>query len=193
MRDATFPAHATGDICGAVVWLTGLPSSGKSTIARRLAAQLRALGEPVEVLDGDVLRAQGSADLGFSPEHRVEQARRAAVMARSLLTEGVLPIVAVISPSERSRAAARAVLGAAMLEVYVDAPVAVCERRDVKGLYARARRGELAAFTGVSAAYEPPAAPALRLHTATEDPGRSARRVLELLLARGAVDGSIAA
>ena len=170
-----------------VLWLTGLPCSGKSTVASLVTDALTERGVTVRLLDGDALRRTLSADLGFSPEARVEQARRAAHLAKEALEAGELPVVAVISPSVIARDAARAVLGDAMAEVWTDAPVEVCEARDVKGMYARARRGELQDFTGVSAPYEPPADPALHLDTANEAPAESARRVLELAEARGAL------
>jgi adenylyl-sulfate kinase len=170
-----------------VLWLTGLPCSGKSTVASLVTDALTERGVTVRLLDGDALRRTLSADLGFSPEARVEQARRAAHLAKEALDAGELPVVAVISPSVIARDAARAVLGDAMAEVWTDAPVDVCAARDVKGMYARARRGELQDFTGVSASYEPPAGPALHLDTANEAPAESARRVLELAEARGAL------
>jgi adenylylsulfate kinase len=168
-----------------VVWLTGLPCSGKSTVAALVAAMVEQHGRTARVLDGDVLRRTHSADLGFSAGARVEQARRAAALAADALIAGDVPIVAIISPSAEARAAAREVLGDAMLGIHLDAPVEVCEARDVKGMYARARRGELQDFTGVSAPYEPPADPALRLHTGHEEPAESARRVIDLLVDRG--------
>jgi adenylyl-sulfate kinase len=170
-----------------VVWLTGLPCSGKSTVAALVAEALHARGREVRVLDGDALRRSVSADLDYSPAARVEQARRAARLAEEALAAGAQPIVAIISPSLEARAAARAILGDRLAEIHVDAPVEVCERRDVKGLYARARRGEIADFTGVSAPYEPPSAPALRLDTAAEEPAACAQRVLQLLVARRAL------
>jgi adenylyl-sulfate kinase len=165
-----------------VLWLTGLPCSGKSTVASLTADALTERGVAVRVLDGDALRRTLSADLGFSPEARIEQARRTAHLAEEALAAGELPIVAIISPSVASRAAAREVLGAAMAEIHIDAPLEVCEARDVKGMYARARRGEIQDFTGVSQPYEPPEHPALRLDTAHEAPEESARRVVELAL-----------
>jgi adenylyl-sulfate kinase len=170
-----------------VLWLTGLPCSGKSTVASLVAGALTERGVAVRVLDGDALRRTLSADLGFSAEARVEQARRTAHLAADALAAGELPIVAIISPSVPARAAAREVLGDAMAEIHLDAPVEVCAARDVKGMYARARRGELAEFTGVSAPYEPPERPALRLDTARDAPRESARRVVELVVRRGAL------
>ena len=175
-----------------VLWLTGLPCSGKSTVASLVADALTARGVAVRVFDGDALRRTLSADLGFSPEARIEQARRTARLAADAIAAGELPIVAIISPSVAARAAAREILGDAMAEIHLDAPVEVCEARDVKGLYARARRGELSDFTGVSAPYQPPEHPALRLDTAREAPGESARRVVELALRQRAVAAAVA-
>jgi adenylyl-sulfate kinase len=166
-----------------VPWLVGLPCSGKSTIAGLVAEELRALGSDVKVLDGDELRRGPSADLGFSPADRLEQARRAAELARDLLGSGVVPVVALVTPYRAAREAARGVLGAAFVEIHVDAPLEVCEERDVKGMYARARSGAMTDFTGVSAPFEAPEAPALRLDTASESAGVSARRVVALLAA----------
>lgn len=162
-------------------WLVGLPCSGKSTIAGLVAEELRAAGRDAKVLDGDELRRGPSADLGFSRADRLEQARRAAEIARELTASGVVPVVALVTPYRAARDAARAVLGEAFVEIHVDAPLAVCEERDVKGMYARARCGEMAEFTGVSAPFEPPEAPALRLDTASEPARASARRVVSLL------------
>jgi adenylyl-sulfate kinase len=170
-----------------VVWLTGLPCAGKSTIAALVAAELRAAGRRVRVLDGDELRHAISADLGFSAADRREQARRAALLAAESLRRGEIPIVALVSPQRAARAEARAILGDAFIEIHVDAPAAVCETRDVKGMYARARRGEIDWFTGVSAPYERPEAPALRLCTAEQSAAASARGVIALLARHGAV------
>jgi adenylylsulfate kinase-like enzyme len=120
-----------------VPWLTGLPCSGKSTLAVLLAEALVERGSAVQVLDGDALRRTVCADLGFSHEARIEQARRTARLAAHALRRGEQPIVALISPSVASRTAARVVLGGAMAEIHLDAPVSVCEARDVKGMYAR--------------------------------------------------------
>jgi adenylylsulfate kinase-like enzyme len=139
------------------------------------------------VLDGDELRRTMSADLGFSEEDRCEQSRRVARSALGVLEAGHLPIVALVCPLRRARAAAQAILGFAFLEVYVDAPVEVCAALDVKGMYAAARRGTLANFTGISSPYEPPQAPHLRLATANEGPVTSAERVVDLLVSRRAL------
>lgn len=165
----------------AALWLTGLPCSGKSTIAGLVAEALRAEGSDVRVLDGDELRRTTSADLGYSLEDRAEQARRAAREASRIVESGAIAIVALVSPLRSSRAEAAALLGAAFVEVHVDASLPVCEQRDVKGLYERARSGSLPDFTGISSPYEPPDDPALRLDTAAESPDESARRVVALV------------
>lgn len=166
-----------------VVWFTGLPGAGKTTIGSALVAALGTSGVPAALIDGDALRAGGSADLGFDRASRLEQARRAALLAQGLRDTGRIPVVATISPYREGRAAARALLGPRFIEVHVDAPVAVCEARDPKGHYRRARSGDLPAFTGVDDPYEPPEAPELRLVTVGEDPARSVERVLSTVLA----------
>ncbi|GBC84028.1 putative bifunctional SAT/APS kinase [bacterium HR11] len=177
------PEPSTGaERRGVCVWLTGLPGAGKSTVASLVAERLRAEGRPVEVLDGDVVRQHFSRGLGFSREDRLENIRRVAYVARLLVRHGVYVIVALVSPYREARAAARALIGdEAFLEVYVRCPLEVLVRRDPKGLYARALRGEIPAFTGVSDPYEPPEAPDLILDTDREPPETSARRVLDLL------------
>ncbi len=179
-RDKPVPA-------GAVVWLTGLPCAGKSTIASLTEIEIRRRGRDVVVLDGDELRRTVSADLSFSTTDRYDHARRVAELAATALAAGALPIVALVSPYRRARSVAREILGDAFLEVFVDAPASVCEDRDLKGMYARARRGVLAGFTGVSAPYEPPESPELRLRTSEERPSQSVARVIALLESRGAL------
>jgi adenylylsulfate kinase len=157
------PVAAAG---GGTVWLTGLPSAGKSTIARAVAARLRAAGRRVEVLDGDEVRAHLTAGLGFSRADRDRNVSRIGWLARLLARNGVLVLVPVIAPYERARAAVRALHDAESVsywEVYVATPVAECAKRDVKGLYAAQARGEIRGLTGVDDPYEEPAAPQLRL------------------------------
>jgi adenylyl-sulfate kinase len=145
---------------GAVVWLTGLSGSGKTTTALALAARLEGAGKLAYVVDGDRLRAGLCSDLGFSPEDRAENVRRAGEVAAMLAEAGVIAIVALISPYRSDRDAVRARTGAGrFFEVHVSTPIDECERRDAKRLYARARSGELPDFTGVSAPYEEPLAP----------------------------------
>jgi adenylyl-sulfate kinase len=151
---------------GATVWLTGLPASGKSTLATALEAHLVEAGRLAYRLDGDNLRHGLCGDLGFSPEDREENIRRTAHVARLLADSGAIAIVALVSPYESSRAAARQLHeddGLRFLEVFIDTPLEVCEERDPKGLYARARAGELSGMTGIDDAYEPARAPELHL------------------------------
>lgn len=154
---------------GAVVLLTGLSGSGKSTIAREVERRLLARGIHAFLLDGDNLRTGLSAGLGFSPEDRAEHNRRAGEAAALLADAGVVVLCALISPYAADRARVRAIRPALFHEVFVDTPLAECEARDPKGLYAKARRGEIRDFTGVSAPFEPPASPDLRLATAGRD------------------------
>ena len=150
---------------GGVLWLTGLSGAGKSTLARALEKELFRRHWRAVLLDGDTLRHGLNVDLGFSDHDRAENVRRIGAMARLLAENGMIAIVACIAPRAAHREALRSDLGSLYHEVYVKAPLAVCERRDVKGLYAKARRGEIAGFTGLSDPYEPPQAPALEIST----------------------------
>ena len=154
---------------GAVLWLTGLSGAGKSTIAYAVERELLAQGLHAYVLDGDNIRRGLSAGLGFSPEERSEHIRRIAAAAGLFADAGIIVLVAAISPSRRDRDRARAASPGYFHEVFVDAPLAVCEARDPKQLYQRARRGEIADFTGISAPFEPPDAPDLHLDTDRQD------------------------
>ena len=151
---------------GATLWLTGLSGSGKSTLARALEAELFRRGATVYVLDGDNVRHGLNRDLGFSPGDRAENIRRIGEVARLLTEHGALVVTAFISPYRADRDGVRALLAPGdFVEVYVDADLATCEARDPKGLYARARRGEIPEFTGISAPYEAPDAPELVVRT----------------------------
>jgi bifunctional enzyme CysN/CysC len=175
---------------GATVWFTGLPASGKSTIAAALEARLVEAGIAAYRLDGDNLRHGLNADLGFSPQERAENVRRTAHAARLLADAGVIALVALVSPYAADRASARAIhdeAGLPFLEVFVNTPLAECERRDPKGLYARARAGELCGFTGVDAPYEPPPAPDLELGAEAID--AAVDRAWALLAERGLLAG----
>lgn len=162
------------------VWFTGLPSSGKSTLARLVEARIRARGFPVMMLDGDEVRTWLTAGLGFSREDREENIRRIAHLAMFQNRAGVATITAAISPYRSSRADARRVIGR-FLEVYVDCPLEVCEQRDVKGLYRKARRGEVARFTGVSDPYEPPLDPEVVVRTDRESEEECVARIVAKL------------
>lgn len=173
---------------GATVWLTGLPSSGKSTLAAAVAEQLEARGREVEILDGDRIRAQLTADLGFSKDDRNENVRRIGWLALLLARHGVTVLVPVIAPYESARQAVRerhGDAGATYLEVHVAPPPEVCAARDVKGLYARQARGELSGLTGVDDPYEVPVEPDLRLDTSVQSVAESAAAVYALLQGRG--------
>ena len=171
---------------GCVVWLTGLSGSGKSTVARALEARLVSLGVACYVLDGDGLRTGLNAGLGFSDADRRENVRRVAQVAAILRDAGLVAIVSLISPHAAERERARELVGAdRFAEVFLDAPLAVCEARDPKGLYAKARAGEIPSFTGVSAPYEPPSRPDVVLRTAEEGVEACVSRLLEMLREQG--------
>jgi bifunctional enzyme CysN/CysC len=171
---------------GAVVWLTGLSGSGKSSVAMAAEAKLVEARRPAVVLDGDNLRHGLCSDLGFSEADRVENIRRVTEVATLFAEAGVVALVPLVSPYRAARDAARARVEAADLrfvEVFVDTPLEECERRDPKGLYARARAGELSGLTGIDDPYEPPLTPELRLVPADGDVDAMARRLLDQLLA----------
>jgi bifunctional enzyme CysN/CysC len=155
-----------GALEGGVLWFTGFSGAGKTTLARALEGRLRNAGRAVFVLDGDVLRQGLCRDLGFSAEDRTENIRRAAEVAKLMADAGFLVITAFISPLARQREMARKIIGEFRFhEIFLDTPLAVCEARDTKGLYARARKGELPEFTGISSPFESPEKPSLRLPT----------------------------
>jgi adenylylsulfate kinase len=165
---------------GFCLWLTGLPSAGKTTISRELAPRLAARGWRVELLDGDEVRKGLSADLGFDRASREQHARRVTFVAKVLARNGVIPIVALISPYASSRAEARKQVGR-FVEVYVRTPIELCEQRDVKGLYKRARAGEIHDFTGIDDPYEPPEHPEVTVDTTRLTPAESAEYVISEL------------
>ena len=164
-RDERWRRHG---LAGATVWFTGLSGSGKSTVADAVAVRLLAAGRPAYLLDGDNIRHGLNADLGFSAPDRAENVRRIAEVARLMADAGLVVLVPVISPYRAGRAQARGyvVAGLPFVEVHVDTPLAECERRDPKGLYARARAGELTGMTGVDDPYEAPLDPDVRLQPA---------------------------
>jgi adenylylsulfate kinase len=169
---------------GATLWFTGLSGSGKSTIAAALEARLVASGRFAFRLDGDNIRHGLNKNLGFSPEERAENIRRIAEVAKLFAESGALAITSFISPYRADRALARAIHeadGLAFLEIFVDTPIEVCEKRDPKGLYQKARAGEIKGFTGIHDPYESPEAPELRIDTTTTPVGPAVERIVELL------------
>ena len=167
-----------------ILWLTGLPAAGKSTIADRVEQKLQALGRRTYLLDGDNVRHGLSRDLGFTDRDRVENIRRVAEVAKLMVDAGLIVIVSFISPFRSERRMARELMEEGeFLEIFVDAPLEVCEARDPKGLYAKARRGDLANFTGIDSPYEPPENPDLRIDTTRLSPDEAAAEVVGLLQA----------
>lgn len=171
------------------MWLTGLSGSGKSTIARQLERELMEQGHLCYILDGDNVRHGLNRDLGFSMEDRKENIRRIAEVAALMNEAGVIVVTAFISPYRSDRAAARDVIGEeSFVEVFVDTPIEVCEQRDPKGLYKKARSGEIQQFTGVSDAYEAPANPQIAIPTQELDPGQASSTIIVQLKSRGVID-----
>ena len=170
--------------CG--LWFTGLPSSGKSTLARHIASALKGLGCKVEVLDGDEVRTNLSKGLGYSKQDRDTNIRRIGWVAKLLVRNGVVAITAAISPYRESRRWCREQIGD-FFEVYVSCPLEVCELRDVKGLYAKARAGEIKQFTGVDDPYEPPEDPEVVVRTDEESVEESVQKILSRLRELGYV------
>ncbi|WP_436795379.1 adenylyl-sulfate kinase [Actinospongicola halichondriae] len=169
---------------GATLWFTGLSGSGKSTVAVEVERLLVSAGRPAYLLDGDNLRQGLNGDLGFSAEDRTENVRRVGEVARLFADAGVVAMVPVISPYVADRDRVReihAMAGVPFAEVFVDTPIEICEQRDPKGLYAKARAGEITGFTGIDDPYEAPVSPELRLTPADGDPGAQATKVLALL------------
>jgi adenylylsulfate kinase len=166
---------------GFTLWFTGLSGSGKTTISEILETELRSRGSKLEILDGDIVRENLSKGLGFSKEDRDTNIRRIAFVADLLSRNGVPVITAAISPYREIRDEARELMGERFIEAYAKASVEACEERDVKGLYAKARSGEIKEFTGVSDPYEPPQNPELTLDTENETPEESARKILDFL------------
>lgn len=165
---------------GCVVWLTGLPGSGKTTVARALEKKLIERGKRVEVLDGDEVRENLSPQLGFSKEDRMVHANRVAYVSKLLSRNGVIVIVGLISPYREFRRNAREMIGD-FVEVYVKCSLDECIDRDVKGHYKKALSGEIKNFTGVSDPYEEPENPEVTVDTETETPEKSAERILRKL------------
>lgn len=168
-----------------MIWFTGLSGSGKSTIAIALERELHKRGLLCRILDGDNIRSGINNNLGFTEADRIENIRRIAEVSKLFVDTGVITIAAFISPSNDIREMAANIIGKDdFLEVYVSTPIEECERRDVKGLYAKARRGEIKNFTGISAPFEAPAHPALVLDTSALSLEESVDKLLELILPR---------
>lgn len=168
---------------GRMVWFTGLSGSGKSTLAIALERELHRRGILCRILDGDNIRSGINNNLGFSEADRIENIRRIAEIGRLFVDTGIVTLAAFISPSIAIRQMAARIVGEQdFLEVYVSTPLETCEQRDVKGLYAKARRGEIRQFTGISAPFEAPEHPALYLDTSVLSVEQSVARLLELLL-----------
>jgi adenylyl-sulfate kinase len=172
---------------GFTLWFTGLSGAGKTTITELVVEELEARGSAIEVLDGDVVRQHLSKGLGFSKEDRDTNIRRVAFVADLLSRNGVPVITAAISPYREIRDEARQQMDGRFIEAYVKASVEECERRDVKGLYAKARAGEIKEFTGVSDPYEPPENPELVLETEEQTPEESAGQIIAYLEERGLI------
>ena len=171
---------------GVCIWFTGLSSSGKSTTAEALSALLTASGRTVTLLDGDVVRTHLSQGLGFSKEDRYTNLRRIGFVASEVVKHGGVAICATISPYRDARREVRDSLGKCQfIEVFVDTPLNVCEERDTKGLYARARRGEIRDFTGIDDPYEPPDTPEIRLDTVSATAQENAHSIMAYLAKAG--------
>ena len=177
----TAPQHQTAE--GMTIWLTGLPSAGKTTVGTEVTEQLGAAGLRVEFLDGDVIRKRLFPELGYTKHDRDENVLRLALLAQLLSRNGVIVVVAAIAPYRAIRQRIRE-SSANFIEVYINAAPSVCEQRDVKGLYRKARQGELVGFTGVDDPYESPLQPEVECRTDRETIAESAEKVLERVLDR---------
>ncbi len=183
----TYPARHKQGVC---IWFTGLSGAGKSTTAEVLTTLLLERGRQITELDGDVVRTHLSKGLGFSKEDRDTNIRRIGYVASEVVRHGGVAICAAVSPYRATRNDARAMVGSdRFVEVFVDTPLEVCEQRDVKGMYAKARRGEIKEFTGISDPYEPPQSPEITLDTVGATPEQNARRILAYLVEKGFVRG----
>jgi len=178
---------------GFTLWFTGLSGSGKTTITNLLVKELRKRDVPLEVLDGDIVRENLSKGLGFSKEDRDTNIRRIAFVANLLSRHAVPVITAAISPYKEIRNEAREMMEDRFVEVYAKASVETCEERDVKGLYAKARSGEIKEFTGVSDPYEPPENAEIVVETEQQSPEESAQQILGYLEERGFIPAAVAA
>jgi adenylylsulfate kinase len=176
---------------GVTVWFTGLSGAGKTTITQAVAEELRAKGYQPEILDGDVVRENLTKGLGFSKADRDENIRRIGFVSHLLTRNGAIVLVSAISPYREIREEVKQRIGN-FVEVYVNAPLAICEERDVKGLYKRARSGEIRNFTGIDDPYEPPLNPTIECRTDTEELSESVAKVLKKLEELGYLPKAIA-
>lgn len=168
---------------GVMIWFTGLSGSGKSTLAIAMERELQKRGLLCRILDGDNIRSGINNNLGFSEADRMENIRRIAEIGKLLVDTGIITLAAFISPNNDMREMAASIIGKQdFMEIYISTPLEECERRDVKGLYAKARRGEIKNFTGISAPFEVPAHPALSLDTSKLSVEESVNKLLELIL-----------
>ena len=175
---------------GVTIWFTGLSGAGKTTITQALAEKLRLQGYPIEILDGDIVRQNLTKGLGFSKEDRDENIRRIGFVSHLLTRNGVIVLVSAISPYREIREEVRQRIGD-FVEVFVNAPLAVCEGRDVKGLYQRARAGEIKGFTGIDDPYEPPLNPEIECRTDQEELSESVAKVLQKLQELNYLSGQV--
>jgi adenylylsulfate kinase len=169
---------------GLVIWMVGLSGSGKSTLATALENSLHKEGYLTQLLDGDNLRVGVNNNLTFSPDDRKENIRRAAETAKLFMNAGLVTICSFISPVEEIRTMAKAIIGDGYTEVFVECPIAVCEERDVKGLYAKARKGEIKDFTGISAPFDAPINPDIKVNTAEQTLEESHQVLVNKILER---------
>ena len=185
ITDRMLPREAKEDLLGqrgVLLWMTGLSGSGKSTVALALERELHRRGRLVRLLDGDNVRTGINRGLGFSEEDRMENIRRIAEVSKLFVETGIITIACFVSPTRDLREMARDIVGADdFREIYISTPLEECERRDVKGLYARARRGEVKNFTGISAPFEAPEHPALSLDTSILSVEESVQKILDIL------------
>jgi adenylylsulfate kinase len=167
---------------GIVIWFTGLSGSGKTTIAIALEKELHSKGLLTQVLDGDNIRTGINNNLGFSEADRTENIRRIAEVTKLFVNTGIITICCFVSPTEQIRTIARNIIGENdFFEVFVNTPLEICEKRDVKGLYAKARKGEIKDFTGITAPFETPAMPVLELRTDELSVAQSVKQIIEKL------------
>jgi len=172
---------------GAVLWFTGLSGAGKSTLASAVEQRLYEMQVRTFLIDGDNVRHGLCADLNFSDDDRVENIRRVGEVASLFVQAGVVVLTAFISPFRADRDKVRAIVGERFIEVFCDTPLDVCESRDVKGLYQKARAGDIPHFTGISSPYEPPESPEIRVQTGSDDLQDCVQQVVDVLQARGLI------